>query len=124
VRREAGFTLIELLCALTILALVLAVCLRIQSGGTRAAGASRDYAQALAVAQAHLLALEARPGVTEASRSGHDGMIEWQERSSPANELSAQAAASKWTAWRLDSRAQTADGRSVSLTSVRVEPKP
>jgi general secretion pathway protein I len=121
---QGGFTLIELLCALTILALVLAVCLRILSGGTHAAAASRDYGEALAVAQAHLLTLQAQPAVTEGNRSGQEGRIRWQERVGPASEVAGQAAAAKWTAWRLDSRAETADGRVVALTSLRIEPKP
>ena len=124
-KRQAGFTLIELLCALTILALVLAVSLRILSGGTAAAAAGKDYSQALAVAQAHLLSLESREKLVPGELRGKDGDIGWHEKVSAAEGPAfAGAAALKLLAWRVDADSRTADGRKVALTSVKLEPMP
>ena len=77
-RHQDGFTLIELLCALTILALVLGVTLRIFAGGSRSAEATRDYARGLVVVQSHLALLQAADRLTPGQRSGADGDIAWQ----------------------------------------------
>ncbi len=123
--RQAGFTLIELLCALTILALVLGVSLRILGDGSRITAVSRDSGRALAVAEAHLALLEAASRVTALERSGSDDGVGWQEIVSRASDAAfAAAPAARMIAWRLTSIAHAADGRSIVLTSVRLERLP
>ena len=124
-RRESGFTLIELLCALTILALVLTFSLRILSGGSANAAAARDYGRALAVAQAHLAILQARDRLAAYEQSGEDGALLWRERVSRAEGPAlAGAEALKILPWRLESSARLPDGRTVLLTSLRLERLP
>jgi prepilin-type N-terminal cleavage/methylation domain-containing protein len=119
-RHQDGFTLIELLCALTILALVLGVTLRIFAGGSRSAEATRDYARGLVVVQSHLALLQAADRLTPGQRSGADGDIAWQETVSPAHD-GVFAAQGALTAWRLDSEARLANGRVLHLSTVRLE---
>lgn len=121
-RDQRGFTLIELLCALTILAAVLAVSLRILSGASRNAAAAADYGRAVAVASAHLAEMEAAPHVVPGRRAGQDEGTGWEEDVRRAEGAAfADADAAKLIAWRLRSVARTAAGREVSLTSVRLE---
>ena len=121
-RREAGFTLIELLCAMTILALVMGVSLRILAGGTANAAAARDYGLALTVAQAHLAQMQTIDKVAAGERSGRDGKMTWRESISPADIDGAVAA--KVIPWRLESDVRMADGRAVHLSSLRLERRP
>ena len=122
---QRGFTLIELLCALAILALVLSVSLRIMAGGSASAAAGRDYGRTLAVAQSHLIALQSSEHVIPGEQRGQDGVIAWSEKAVRADDPAfAGAAAIKALAWRLTASARSADGRSVTLTSVRLEPLP
>jgi general secretion pathway protein I len=124
-RRQAGFTLIELLCALTILALVLAVSLRILSNGNRSAALTRDYGRALAVAQTHLALMQSAERLEPGERSGNDAGIAWREQMTVTHDAPfAEADAALLLAWRLDSTAQLPDGRTVHLGSVRLERKP
>jgi prepilin-type N-terminal cleavage/methylation domain-containing protein len=119
--RQRGFTLIEMLCALAILSLVLGASVRILSSGTLAAGATRGASQALAVAQSHLAGLETleKPGPLD--RRGSEGAIAWHDRVFRADDPAfAPAAAAHLAAWRLESEAQGADGRSVRLSTVRL----
>jgi len=119
--RQRGFTLIEMLCALAILSLVLGASVRILSSGTLAAGATRSASQALAVAQSHLAGLETleKPGPLD--RRGTEGAIAWHDRVLRADDPAfAPAAAAHLAAWRLESEAQGADGRSVRLSTVRL----
>lgn len=119
---QRGFTLIELLCALTILAAVLAISLRILSGASRNAAAALDYGRAVAVASAHLAEMQAAPHVVPGLRAGKDEGIGWQEDVRRADGAAfADAEAEKMIAWRLRSVAHTAAGRDVTLTSVRLE---
>jgi prepilin-type N-terminal cleavage/methylation domain-containing protein len=116
---QRGFTLIELLCALAILALVLGVSLRIMAGSSASAAAGRDYGRILAVAQAHLIAIETSEHVVPGERHGEG----WSERAVRAEEPAfAGAAALGVLAWRLEATATSPDGRRVTLTSVRLEP--
>ena len=116
---QRGFTLIEMLCALAILALVLGVSLRILAGSTAGAAAGRDYGRLLAVAEAHLSAMQTSEHVIPGERHG-DG---WSEKAVHADDPAfAGAALLKVLAWRLEATARSADGRSVTLTSVRLEP--
>jgi len=118
---QRGFTMIEMLCALAILALVLGVSVRILAGGANAAGATRGAGQALAVAQGHLAILESQDKLAPLDRSGRENGIVWHERVRPAGDaLFARAAAAHLAAWRLESDAQTADGRIVALSAVRL----
>jgi prepilin-type N-terminal cleavage/methylation domain-containing protein len=124
-KREAGFTLIELLCALTILALVLGVSLRILSGGAANAAASRDYGRALAVAEAHLAAMRTTDRLAAGQIQGMEGRILWREKVTRAEDPAfANAAAAKLLAWRIDSVAIAPDGRKVALSSVKLEQAP
>jgi len=120
-KAEQGFTMIEMLCALAILALVLGVSVRILGGSAAAAGAARSAGQALAVAQGHLAMLESLDAPAPLDRSGSEDGIVWHDRIRPADDaLFARAAAAHLAAWRLESEARTADGRSVRLSSVRL----
>jgi prepilin-type N-terminal cleavage/methylation domain-containing protein len=122
VKHQRGFTLIELLCALTILAAVLAVSIRILSGSSRNAAASLDYQRALAVASAHLAEMQAAPHAVPGLRGGNDDGIDWQEDvRQEQGKAFADAEAAKLIAWRLRSVARSKAGRSVILTSVRLE---
>lgn len=119
--RQRGFTLIEMLCALAILSLVLGVSVRILSGGALAAGATRSASQALAVAQSHLAVLETLEKPAPLDRRGAEGAIAWHERVLRADDPAfARAEAAHLAAWRLESEAQAADGRSVRLSTVRL----
>lgn len=121
-RDARGFTLIELLCALTILAAVLAVSLRIMSDSSRNAAATLDYGRAVAVASAHLTEMEAAPHAVPGLRRGADDGISWEEDVQQAQgDAFADAEAAKLIAWRLRSVAHTKAGRSVTLISVRLE---
>ncbi len=120
-RDQRGFTLIEMLCALAILGLVLGVSVRILGGGANAAGATRNAGQALAVAQGHLALLESIDRPTPLDRKGTEGDIVWHERIQPAKEAAfSRAASAHLAAWQLDADAQTPDGRSVHLSTVRL----
>lgn len=120
-RRQAGFTLIEMLCALAILGLVLGVSVRILGGGAKAAGATRNAGQALAVAQSHLALLESLDRPLPLDRQGTEGEITWHERVSPAKDSAfARAAISHFAAWQLEIDAQAPDGRSVHLSTVKL----
>ena len=121
-RGQRGFTLIELLCALTILAAVLAVSLRIMSGSSRNAAAALDYEKAVAVAGAHLAEMQAAPHAVPGRRTGEEAGIGWEEDVRRAQgEAFADAPSAKLIAWRLRSVARTPAGREVALTSVRLE---
>jgi prepilin-type N-terminal cleavage/methylation domain-containing protein len=121
VTRRNGFTLIELLCALTILALVLGVSLRIAAGGSRSTAAVRDYGRALTVAQSHLATLQAGEKFAPLERNGIEDQITWIERVTPADDKAfANEAALKIIAWRVETQATTADGRQVRLSSVNL----
>lgn len=119
---QRGFTLIELLCALTILAAVLAVSFRILSGSSRAAAASLDYQRAVAVAGAHLAAIQAAPHAVPGPREGEDDGVHWQEdvRRTEGGAF-ADAGSAGLIVWRLKSVARTKAGHEVALTSVRLE---
>jgi len=122
VRGQRGFTLIELLCALTILAAVLAVSVRILSGAGRNAAAAADYGQALTLASAHLAGMEAADHVVPGLWAGNEAGLHWEEEASRAGgEAFADAGRLKLIAWRLRVLARTAQGREVTLTSVRLE---
>lgn len=119
---QRGFTLIELLCALTILAAVLAVSVRILSGAGRNAAAAADYGQALTLASAHLAEMEAADHVVPGRRAGDEAGLHWEEEATYATgEAFADAGPLKLIAWRLRVVARTALGREVTLTSVRLE---
>ena len=119
---QRGFTLIELLCALTILAAVLAVSLRIMTGSTRTAAAADDYGRALTLATARLAELEAGARVFPGERAGSEDGLEWRDSVRRAEGPAfADAEPLKLIAWRLRCTVRTASGHEVTLTSVRLE---
>jgi len=76
--RQSGYSLIEVLVAFSILAMALAVLLKIFSAGLRNVDAASEYAQAVSIADAEL----AVPGVLEPLQPGitqgeEDGGYYW-----------------------------------------------
>lgn len=124
-RGRNGFTMVELLVALTILAMVLGLSLRIASAGNRTAAAVRDYAALLSVAEARLASLQASEKMAALTESGKEGDILWRDRIAPATDpVFARAKANHQIVWRLTSEAEAPDGRKVSLSASRMEASP
>jgi len=119
--RQAGFSLIEILCALTILALVLGVTLRILSGGLGAVRVAEDYGRAVAVAESRMAMLMASEAPTLGVRTGETSGFLWTDAVAETGEgLFAAAAAEGFAALRVTVRVQSSDGHAVSLQSVRL----
>lgn len=80
-RCERGFSLLEILVAFSILALSLGVLFQIYSRGSNVTALSRDYSQALIVAQSQLAALNLTRKITLGEESGlSKSGIKWQRR--------------------------------------------
>ena len=76
--RQSGYTLIEVLVAFMILALALAVLMRIFSGGLRNVSVSSDYATATLIAESRLAAAGIDVSLAPGEISGTEGeRFEW-----------------------------------------------
>lgn len=81
---QHGFSLLEVLVAFSILALSLGVLMQIFSGSLRNAGASRDQAQAVALAQSLLASTGVETRLVAGESSGDvDGRLRWRVRATP-----------------------------------------
>lgn len=132
--RQRGFSLLEVLVAFTILALSLAVLMRIFSGSLRNADVTRDQAQAVALAQSLLASAGVEATLVPGESTGVlDDKFRWLLRVSPFVQEpgSGEAAAVRsplpmdlWevavrVAWDGDSRLPD---RTLTLTTLRVQP--
>ncbi len=80
-RSQHGFSLLEILVAFSILALSLGVLFQIYSRGSGVTAFSRDYTQALIVAQSQLAVLEQTEVIEVGEESGiSKDQIKWQRR--------------------------------------------
>jgi general secretion pathway protein I len=73
-----GFSLLEVLVAFVILALVLAVLMRIFSGALRNIGAAEGYSQAVAIAESKLAAIGVDAPLAEGSNAGSGNGYSWR----------------------------------------------
>lgn len=73
-----GFSLLEVLVAFVILALVLAVLMRIFSGGLRNIGAAERYSQAVAIAESKLAAVGVDAPLAEGQNADTQDGYAWQ----------------------------------------------
>ncbi len=73
-----GFSLLEVLVAFVILALVLAVLMRIFSGGLRNIGAAEGYSQAVAIAESKLAAIGVDAPLAEGTSADKENAYSWQ----------------------------------------------
>ena len=132
--RQRGFSLLEVLVAFTILALSLAVLMRIFSGSLRNADVTRDQAQAVALAQSLLASAGVEATLVPGESTGVlDDKFRWLLRVGPFVEepRPGESAAVRsplpldlWevavrVAWGGDSRLPE---RAVTLTTLRVQP--
>ena len=132
--RQRGFSLLEVLVAFTILALSLAVLMRIFSGSLRNADVTRDQAQAVALAQSLLASAGVEATLVPGESTGVlDDKFRWLLRVGPFVEepRPGEAAAVRsllpmdlWevavrVAWDGDSRLPE---RTLTLTTLRVQP--
>ena len=121
----AGYTLIEVLVAFVILALALTVLLRIFSGGLRSVSLSSQYAHAILVAEAQLVAADTPDALVPGTTTGTDGeAFHWTRRVSgyrPRPEL--EGSAVRVPAYQVDVDVewhQAGKTRAVSLTGLRL----
>lgn len=77
-RVNLGFSLLEVLVAFVILALVLAVLMRIFSGGLRNIGAAEGYSQAVAIAESKLAAIGVDAPLAEGTSADKENAYSWQ----------------------------------------------
>lgn len=68
--RQAGFSLLEIMVAFTLMALILAVLMRVFSGGLQGIGLAEDYARAASIAESTLARVGADIPLKEGSESG------------------------------------------------------
>jgi hypothetical protein len=109
------------LCALTILALVLGVTLRILSGGLSAVRVAEDYGRAVAMAESRLSTLMVSEGPTLGVRTGENSGLLWTDTvAETADGMYGAAATEGFTALRVIVRVEAGDGHAVSLQSVRL----
>lgn len=73
-----GFSLLEVLVAFVILALSLAVLMRIFSGGMRNIGAAEAYSRAVAIAESELATVGVDAPLAEGQHAGENGSFTWQ----------------------------------------------
>ncbi len=77
--QQTGFSLLEVLVAFSILALSLGVLFQIYSRGSGVTALSRDYSNALIVAQNQMAALDQEDQIELGDKSGHtENGIHWQ----------------------------------------------
>lgn len=134
---QRGFSLLEVIVAFSILALSLGVLMQIFSGSLRNADASRDQAEALAIAQSLLASAGVESPLASGETSGTVGeRFRWSLRATPlpynalaedGNPLRPANALELWeVAVRVAWKTGDARERDFSLISMRVQapPKP
>lgn len=77
-RASRGFSLLEVLVAFVILALVLAVLMRIFSGALRNIGAAEGYSRAVAIAESKLAAIGVGTPLAEGTSADSENGYSWQ----------------------------------------------
>ncbi|MFK8068605.1 MAG: prepilin-type N-terminal cleavage/methylation domain-containing protein [Gammaproteobacteria bacterium] len=76
---QQGFSLLEVLVAFSILALSLSVLFQIYSRGTQSTALSRDYNQAIIIAQSKMAELDQEKKIVFGEKSGStDEQVQWQ----------------------------------------------
>ena len=77
-KREGGFTLLEILVAFTLMALIIAVLLRVFSGGLQGIGLAEDYSRATSIAESTMARVGADIELKAGSSSGEvDDRYRW-----------------------------------------------
>jgi general secretion pathway protein I len=130
--RARGFTLIEVLVAFAILALALGVLLQVFSGGLENARVSEAYTTAGLLAESKLAALGAEEPLAEGQSTGRfDDRFRWRVDVRPYEEAGRSGPADP-DAWPVSafevvvtvSWDEADEERSVSLSTLRLAPKP
>jgi general secretion pathway protein I len=77
--RAAGFSLLEILVAFTLMALIVAVLMRVFSGGLQGAGVAEDYARAASLAESKLAGIGSETPLKPGELSGTEaGKYRWK----------------------------------------------
>ena len=77
--RAAGFSLLEILVAFTLMALIVAVLMRVFSGGLQGAGLAEDYARATSLAESKLAGIGSETPLKPGEISGTEaGKYRWK----------------------------------------------
>jgi general secretion pathway protein I len=77
--RAAGFSLLEILVAFTLMALIVAVLMRVFSGGLQGAGIAEDYARATSFAESKLAGIGSEIPLKPGELSGTEaGKYRWK----------------------------------------------
>jgi len=85
--RAHGFTLLEILVAFTVMALVVAVLMRVFSGGLQGIGLAENYARATSVAESKLAAVGSEIPLQPGDLSGTDAdKYQWRITIQPFEE--------------------------------------
>jgi general secretion pathway protein I len=75
----AGFSLLEILVAFTLMALIVAVLMRVFSGGLQGAGIAEDYARAMSLAESKLAGIGSETPLKPGELSGTEaGKYRWK----------------------------------------------
>ena len=120
-KSETGFTLIELLCALSVLAVVMAVALHTLSGSTLAVGRIDESQAMVALAESHLAELMTLDQPSEDEREGQSGPYAWKERIEPARApIFEGGAKNRLAAWTMEVTVAAPSGRQFQLRSIRL----
>lgn len=130
--RQRGFSLLEVLVAFSILALSLAVLMRIFSGSLNNATVARDQAEATRIAQSLLAAASADAPLVAGEHQGtHGEQFRWQLSVGPVEpEARGASGPASWRLpadlWQISARvawgsARGEKERAVSLSTLRVQ---